>query len=95
MFQHVLIAKIKEGTLDSIVKAANLLAEAAKKEPGYVYYNVLQSLEAADTLIFVESWETDSDFQAHVNGAPCITFGETMTPSLAGAPQAYACRVLA
>lgn len=95
MFQCVTVAKVKDGTLDSIVKAANILAEAARKETGNIYYNLLQSVQATDTLVFVEAWENDSDFQAHVNGAPCKKFGETMDPSLVEAPQIYPCTVLA
>lgn len=95
MFQHILVVKIKEGTLDSIAKAANIAAEATRTEPGNIFYNLLQSAEAEDTLIFAEGWEKESDFLAHVNGAACKKFGETMDPSLAGVPQAYACRVLA
>ncbi|UWG98929.1 antibiotic biosynthesis monooxygenase [Dehalobacter sp. DCM] len=95
MFQHILVVKIKEGALDSIIKAANIAAEATRKEPGNIFYNLLQPVEAADTVIFVEGWENESDFLVHVNGAACQKFGETMDPAVAGVPQAYACRVLA
>ncbi|UWG95528.1 antibiotic biosynthesis monooxygenase [Dehalobacter sp. DCM] len=95
MFQFVTVAKVKEGTLDFITKAANVLAEETRKEKGNIYYYLLQALEAPDTLIFVEAWEDEADFQGHANGAPCKKFGETMDPSLAGPVQAYPCRVIA
>jgi len=94
MFQCVTVAKIKEGTLDSIIKAANILAEATRKEEGNIYYYLLQAADAPDTLIFSEAWEAEANFLAHVQGAPCKKFGETMDPSCTGAPQIYPCKVL-
>jgi|GEM_PF-4582766 len=94
MFQCITVAKIKEGTLDSIIKVANILAEATRKEEGNIYYYLLQAADATDTLIFSEAWEAEANFLAHVQGAPCKKFGETMDPSMAGAPQIYPCKVL-
>ncbi len=94
MFQCITVAKIKDGTLDEIIKAANILAEATRKEAGNIYYYLLQPANAKDTLIFSEAWESEANFLTHVEGAPCKNFGKIMDPSSAGAPQIYPCNVL-
>lgn len=94
MYQCITVAKIKEGALDEVVKAVKILAEATRKEPGNIYYYLLKASNSTNTIIFSEAWEAEANFLAHVKGAPCKKFGETIQPVSEGAPVTYPGEVL-
>jgi quinol monooxygenase YgiN len=91
MLQTITVVKIREELLGDVVAAAEELAKSVRTEEGCVSYQLLKTIGAGDTVIFLESWESMEAFGAHValgkvEGAPLQKFGEVIGPASLGEP---------
>ncbi len=47
------------------IRESNLI-DIFRKQRGNIYYSVARSIVEKDTIIISDAWETEDDFQAHV-----------------------------
>ena len=64
----VAIATAVPGTAQSLRTAQEKLVAETVKESGCLRYELHQSVEDARVLIFVESWESEEQWRAHMQG---------------------------
>ena len=57
--------QMKPGSLDDLLEAAKPCIEATRKEAGCISYDFNQSLTNENQLVFVESWKSRADLDAH------------------------------
>ncbi|MDR0350983.1 MAG: antibiotic biosynthesis monooxygenase [Coriobacteriales bacterium] len=91
MLQTITVVKVREDAMGDIIAAAEDLAKSVRAEEGCVSYQLLKTLGADDTVIFLEAWESLEAFGAHValgevEGAPLQRFGEVIGPASLGEP---------
>lgn len=67
MYQCISIAYLKPDKVDEVLAAAQELAEITHKQKGNLEYYVAKPEGKENTLIMIEKWETEADFQAHVD----------------------------
>jgi quinol monooxygenase YgiN len=56
------------GKQDALRAAQEKLVAETLKEPGCIHYELRQSLEDPRVLIFVETWESEELWRAHMSG---------------------------
>lgn len=76
--------KTKPGSTEAIREAVAPCLEATRKEPGCIYYDLFQSLEDPDTLVFVEKWESREALAAHFEMPHLIAWREAGSPYFVG-----------
>lgn len=99
MYQCISIIKAKPEALQTIIEAGKTLVEISRKQPGNLYYNLLQSSDDSNTVVLVEKWESKEAFLGHVAhadtpGDPVFTFGSIAEPNSAEPPLILNCDVL-
>lgn len=57
--------KIKPGSMEAVREAVAPCLEATRKEPGCISYDLFQSVDDPEALVFVERWETREALAAH------------------------------
>jgi quinol monooxygenase YgiN len=70
----VAIAKVKPGTEADFEKAAELLVEGTRKEPGNLGDVLHRSKTDPTEFLFYETWRSAGDSDAHMKGAVLGTF---------------------
>jgi quinol monooxygenase YgiN len=95
----ITVVKVNEDKLDDIAAAAAKLAESVRTEDGCISYQLLKTVQARDTVIFLETWESLEAFGAHValgevDGAPLQEFGTVIGPASSGEPLHWDAEVL-
>jgi quinol monooxygenase YgiN len=77
------------GLEDRLRAAQEILVAETVKEPGCLRYELNQSLDDGRTLIFVESWASEEDWRAHMEGAAMKRFQMSGAPNLIADFQLY------
>jgi heme-degrading monooxygenase HmoA len=95
----ITVVKVDEERLDDIAAAAAKLAEGVRAEDGCISYQLLRTVGARDTVIFLEAWESLEAFGAHVAlgeeaGTPLQEFGTVIGPASLGEPLHWDAEVL-
>ena len=70
----IAISTAVRGQEQALRSAQERLVAETVKEPGCLRYELHQSLDDGRVLIFVESWESESAWRAHMNGAAVRRF---------------------
>jgi quinol monooxygenase YgiN len=70
----VAITTAAPGKEDDLRAAQERLVQETVKEPGCLRYELHQSLEDKRVLVFVESWESDEQWRAHMQGTAIKRF---------------------
>jgi len=70
----VAITTAAAGKEDDLRVAQEKLVQETVKESGCLRYELHQSLEDRRVLVFVESWESEEHWKAHMQGAPIKLF---------------------
>ena len=94
MFTCTTIGRLKEGMLDEVLKAAEKLAQATRKQTGNIYYYVYVPEGRTDCFATTEGWESRENFQEHVGHAddpadPLHIFNQVVTPASAAEPEIF------
>ncbi|MDO4339980.1 MAG: antibiotic biosynthesis monooxygenase [Eubacteriales bacterium] len=94
MYICTTVGKLKEGKLEEVLKAAEILAKATRKQPGNLYYHVYVPDNRKNCFATTEGWECVADFQEHVGHTedpqdPLHTFNMTVGPASAGEPDIF------
>ncbi len=87
----VSVARTVPEKTEEVFAAALVLAEAARREPGNIYYEVLRPDNAPDTVVLTEKWLTREDFAAHTKGEACRAFGPVIDGASDGPSQIFEC----
>ena len=56
------------GNAEGLVEHMKTLVEETRQEPGCIHYDLYRGIEDSNVLVFVEEWETEGRWQAHMNG---------------------------
>lgn len=91
MLQTITVVKVSEDKLEDIIVAAKKLAQSVRAEQGCVSYQLLRTIDANDTVIFLEAWDSMEAFAAHValgeiQGSALQDFGTVIGPASLGEP---------
>jgi len=57
---------IKPEKIDEVRKMYEKVIQHTRKQPGCLDYKLYQNIDNPDILMFVEEWETEEDFIAHL-----------------------------
>lgn len=71
---------IKEGFRDQIVEMARECLVKTPQEKGNLKYTLLKGTQDETTLMYVEQWEDEEAFQAHLNMPYYRAFVEARAP---------------
>jgi quinol monooxygenase YgiN len=84
--QVIVIAKVKAqpGTLEELLAAQAILVQATRAEAGCIRYELNVSINDPDTVVFVETWESEALLQAHLNGSAIAAFNQSSGHLVAG-----------
>lgn len=69
----------KEEWRSQLGDALGTLVAIAKTEPGFVQYDLHESLENPGTFVFYEIWEDETSLETHNNTPSMKTFGERIS----------------
>ena len=94
MYTCTTIGKLKEGKLEEVLKAAEVLGAATRKQKGNVYYYVYIPEGRPNCFATTEGWETKVDFEAHVGHTddpsdPLRRFNEIVLPASSAEPDIF------
>lgn len=94
MYTCTTIGNLKEGKLDEVLKAAEALGAATRKQKGNVYYYVYVPEGRENCFATTEGWEAKADFEEHVGHAddpsdPLHIFNKVVGPASAAEPQIF------
>ena len=92
MYYCVSVTRIVPDRLEEVISAALVLAEAARKESGNIYYEVLRPDNAPNTVVLTEKWRSREDFIAHTRGDACRRFGPVIDGASDGPSNIFECR---
>jgi len=70
----IAIITAKEGQESALRALQEKLVVETHKEDGCLRYELNQSLDDGRILIFVETWETEAKWRAHIDGAALANF---------------------
>lgn len=70
----IAVATAKPGREGELLKLQEKLVEATLKEDGCLRYELNRSLDDPRIAIFVETWETEEKWRAHMEGAALGAF---------------------
>ena len=81
----IVLAKItaKDGMVDNILKESKAIIEATQAEEGCIEYNLYDPVGIANTLLFVEKWESKEALEAHIKQQHFLDFGAAIGDFLA------------
>jgi quinol monooxygenase YgiN len=82
MIYLVATLTIKPGSLEALRGPAAACVAETRKEKGCIAYELFQSLDDPDRLVFVEKWETREDLTAHSKSAHLAVWRDASTPHL-------------
>lgn len=71
-------ATAKDDMVEDIVNNAKTLIEATSAEEGCIDYNLYNSTEEDNILVFVEKWESEESLKSHMNQPHFIEFGSAI-----------------
>lgn len=71
---------IRPGTLEAFVGAAYVLIDAARREPGCIYYDLHASVTDPDRVVCLEHWADRTTLDAHLASPHTIAFGQAIEP---------------
>ena len=72
---HVVVTfRIRPGALEPFVEAAYILIDAARQEPGCLYYDLHASLTDPDRMLCYEQWTDRAAFDRHFTAPHRATF---------------------
>lgn len=77
--------KAHAGKGDEVVALAGPLVEATRKEEGCISYDLYRKPDEPDRLVFVETWKSRQDVDAHFAEAHLKAFQAAMADRLAEA----------
>ncbi len=67
---------------DDVIAALNPLAEASRKAPGNLRFEVVQQTSRPNHFTVIEAWQSQKAYDARVTAAPQRTFRDTLGPML-------------
>ena len=76
MIYVIATLSIKPGTAASVFEAASPCIKATRQEAGCISYDLTQSMDDANTLIFVERWESYENLKSHFNQPHMLVWRE-------------------
>ncbi|MDJ0709542.1 MAG: putative quinol monooxygenase [Woeseiaceae bacterium] len=62
------------GNTEELVEQMKTLVEETRKESGCVHYDLYRGIEDSNVLVFVEEWENEVLWRAHMNGEAIRAF---------------------
>lgn len=74
MIYVVATFRIRPGALEPFVEAAYLLIDAARREPGSIYYDLHASVTDPDRVMCFEQWSDRAAFDRHLASSHLATF---------------------
>ena len=74
MIYVVATFRIRPGALEPFVEAAYLLIDAARREPGCLYYDLHASVTEPDRMMCYEQWSDRAAFDRHSATPHMTTF---------------------
>lgn len=74
MIYVVATFRIRPGALEPFVEAAYGLIDAARREPGCLYYDLHASVTEPDRMMCLEQWSDRAAFDLHSAAAPMTAF---------------------
>lgn len=72
--------RIRPGTLEAFVAAAYVLIDAARREPGCIYYDLHASVTDPDRVVCLEQWADRAALDTHLATPHVAAFGEAIEP---------------
>jgi len=72
--------RIRPGALEPFVEAAYQLIDAARREPGCIYYDLHASVTDPDRLMCYEQWTDRGAFDRHLATPALATFSTAIEP---------------
>ncbi len=67
-----------DGKADTLVEHMKTLVMATREEPGCIQYDLHRGIEDPNILVFVEEWETEALWRAHMNGDAIRAFNKSI-----------------
>ena len=78
MIYVVATFRIRPGALEPFVEAAYLLIDAARREPGCLYYDLHASVTDPDRVMCFEQWSDREAFDRHFATPHLAAFGDAI-----------------
>ncbi len=78
----VVVSTALPGQGNALRDAQKTLVAETLREPGCLRYELHQSVEDADVLMFIESWESEEALQTHLQGPAVTRFRASNAASL-------------
>lgn len=77
--QVIVVAKVKAkpGTIAELIAAQTILVHATRAEKGCIRYELSVSTKDPESVVFVETWESDETLQAHLDGPAIAAFSKS------------------
>ena len=82
MIYVVATLKLKPGAREHLIGPARVCIAETRKEKGCISYDLFDSMADADTMVFVERWETRDDLTAHSKQPHLAVWREASGPHL-------------
>jgi quinol monooxygenase YgiN len=82
MIYVIATLKLTPGAQPRLAEPARICIDATRKEKGCLSYDLHASVADADTMVFVERWETREDLTAHSKQPHLQTWREISAPYL-------------
>ncbi len=76
MIYVVATVKLKPGTVDAFVAASAPCIAGTRMEDGNISYHLHRREGEADTVVFVEKWESRDALKAHFSAPHMVTYRE-------------------
>ena len=82
MIYVVATLRLKPGAREHLIEPARACIALTRAEKGCISYDLLDSVADADTMVFVERWETREDLSAHSKQPHLAAWREASGPHL-------------
>lgn len=80
MIHLIATITIRPGSLETVVAAARPCLEATRAEAGCISYELFQSVEEPEKLVFVERWKDRAALTAHFHAPHLVAWREAGGP---------------
>ncbi|MEU4778999.1 putative quinol monooxygenase [Micromonospora sp. NPDC023633] len=87
-------AHARDGALEQLLAQAKLLIAPTRAEPGNISYEILHDLDDPNHLVFVEHWQSQAHFDAHLASEHLAAYSQVTSPLLAGKVRIVTARTL-
>ena len=94
MYQITTVAHIDPAKHDDVIAAAEVAAESTRKQEGNLFYNFYSPVGDKSTIIIVEAWEKEENFEGHKKAAEnpedgVAKFAKVFDPTFTAPPESY------